>query len=184
MRILSSSFVIIALCVLSPRPLLSQEKIGAERERIRGTWAVIGYEEDGKVHMYGSAASYWKFGEWDAREWLVNAEKSELFPLWRSDPTSKPRKLDLIYVDQTNHEVLVRQGVYEIDGDSLTWTLPQGFGGAPKKPTIDATSKLMLSARPARISTARGDGFARLIMTRVKDATEALAPEERKASGK
>jgi uncharacterized protein (TIGR03067 family) len=153
-----------------------------EWESLQGTWMVVGYEQDGKEHMYPEPGDYWKFGQWDARQWSRNDKESQLYPLWRNDESSKPKRLDLFTIDVGRGEVLGRTGAYELRGDTLLWTHAQGFGGVgPRaRPTIDRENKITLSPRPTSLATVPRDGFVKYILKRVTDKQESLAPEERK----
>lgn len=91
------------------------------------------------------------------KNWLEQRATGDTLMTFTANPGKNPREIDLSANRITLH------GIYKVEGDLLTFSLPISFGGK------------ISSKRPQSFATQAGDPFAVFVYRRVGDA-EALQP--------
>jgi uncharacterized protein (TIGR03067 family) len=101
-----------------------------ELKALEGDWVVERIEANGKKHEPDDGKE-WKLTikgtKWTS---ALTGEKGEVVAL---DPSCTPRLIDLKSVPPTDRPAFIREGIYKLNGDTLTIALYQGKD--KKRPT-------------------------------------------------
>jgi uncharacterized protein (TIGR03067 family) len=130
-----------------------EPKVGAkDKEALQGLWQGVEMEADGRK---APAAALKEFQIRFAGDQIVFTPATD--PRKHSfaiDPEAKPKAMDLTAGDGPKKGQKLPCAIYKLDGDKLTICLDKE-GTAGKRPT--------------EFKTAAGDGFALIVLERVKD---------------
>jgi uncharacterized protein (TIGR03067 family) len=154
-------------------------KPATDRERLVGTWAVVEYEIDGKIH--NDSKTIYRFSTNDVKSWQhgSGADKVRFYSGFEVDEKANPKHLDLIESDGMGIETRYT-GIYEWDGEKLIWTYAHTADGV----FVDPKTNINYTARPSELMTKPGDKMMRTVLTRVTGPKLATPPDEIKSSGK
>lgn len=131
----------------TPKPN-RKEAIAAELKRLRGTWAILGAEADGKQLPKDPKAKAFVFRGNELRGFVPGMT-------YAIDPTKTPRHLDLIV--KRSGVTVVTKAIYKLEKDTLSICIPlveEGKGADHERPK-DFTTKgrkviLIRTARKTR----------------------------------
>lgn len=98
-----------------------------ELKALEGDWVVVRLEAGGKKHEPGAGEQMKLTFQGAKWSFPATGERGEVVAL---DAASSPRSIDL---KKTSGRVMVREGIYKLDGDNLTIALYQGTD--KKRPT-------------------------------------------------
>lgn len=110
------------LLVLSNGADSFNEAARKELKALEGSWVIERIEAGGKKHEPGSgekAVLTIKGPKWS---FSITKEKGEVVAL---DPSCNPKLIDLKGI-RMGREAIIREGIYKIDGDTLTIVFYQG----------------------------------------------------------
>ena len=99
-----------------------------EREKFQGTWAVVSLEKDGKVEKLPAGRKPTMTFTGD--KFQMRGGEADYGGTFTLDPTRRPRRIDTA-VTQGENKTVRTQGIYEMQGDTLTIVWTEGDGPRP-----------------------------------------------------
>jgi uncharacterized protein (TIGR03067 family) len=109
-------FALFVVALSTPKWAAGQQQ--TEEEKLHGTWNYTSFEFMGKSLAVpeGKAFTFSKGG----KVVLKSKGKPEQVGSFKIDVSKNPKQIDLINPEEKNKDKMVTQGIYRIEGDTLT----------------------------------------------------------------